>query len=69
MPPKPSQMGLLVAAGISKNPKAFYCPSEIDDVQFTYQPNPSGLATQNALYKFSANPWPFVTQAANGPHT
>jgi prepilin-type N-terminal cleavage/methylation domain-containing protein len=68
-PPKPSQMGLLVTSGISKNPKAFYCPSETEDMQFTYQPNPSGLATQNLLYKYSANPWPFATQAATGRHT
>ncbi|HZZ42574.1 MAG TPA: prepilin-type N-terminal cleavage/methylation domain-containing protein [Tepidisphaeraceae bacterium] len=61
-PPKPSQMGLLVAAGISKNPKAFYCPSEIVDVQFTYQPNPSATV-------FSANPWPFVTTTGAGTHT
>jgi prepilin-type N-terminal cleavage/methylation domain-containing protein len=56
-PPKPSQMGLLVVSGISKNPKAFYCPSEIYDTQFTYQPNP-GKAIM------SDNPWPFATTAA-----
>jgi type II secretory pathway pseudopilin PulG len=61
-PPKPSQMGLLVAANIVKNPRCFYCPSEQQDVQFTYQPNP-GPTT------FSANPWPFVTVQGTGPHT
>lgn len=53
-PPKPSQMGLLVMANISKNPKAFYCPSEPDGTEFTYQPSPSPTVP-------SINPWPFYT--------
>jgi prepilin-type N-terminal cleavage/methylation domain-containing protein len=61
-PPKPSQMGLLVVAGIVKNPRAFYCPDETFDLQFTYQPNPSPTT-------YSANPWPFATVAGSGRHT
>jgi prepilin-type N-terminal cleavage/methylation domain-containing protein len=60
--PKPSQMGLLVAANISKNPKAFFCPSEIMDPQFQYLPNPSNTVP-------SSNPWPFWTTPRAGCHT
>src|ERR1043165_1381172 len=51
----PSQMGLLVVAGIVKNPKTFYCPStSADDTKFSYQPNPNSATP-------SDNPWPFWT--------
>ncbi len=66
-PPKPSQMGLLVSSNICKNPKTFYCPSEIVDPQFTYQPNPG--TNPNSASSFSGNPWPFVTVQGTGPHT
>lgn len=55
----PTQMGLLVLSGIVKNPKTFYCPSEKEDLQFTYQPNPDPNTP-------SLNPWPFWDGAANG---
>jgi hypothetical protein len=66
-PPKPSQMGLLVTANICKSPKAFYCPSEIVDGQFTYQPNPG--SDPNNASSFSTNPWPFATVQGKGGHT
>ena len=56
---KPSQMGLLVMAGLVKEPKAFYCPTE-DREEYMYAPNPEG--------GFSKNPWPFKT-TSGGPHT
>lgn len=56
---KPSQMGLLVMCGLVKDPKAFYCPSELRD-EYSYQPNPTG--------GFSENPWPFK-ETTGGPHT
>jgi hypothetical protein len=56
---KPSQMGLLVMAGLVKDPKAFYCPSEMRE-EYSYAPNPPG--------GFSENPWPFKT-TPGGPHT
>jgi prepilin-type N-terminal cleavage/methylation domain-containing protein len=56
---KPSQMGLLVEAGLVKDPKAFYCPAEMRE-EYSYQPNPTG--------GFSDNPWPFKT-TSGGPHT
>lgn len=56
---KVSQMGLMVEAGLIKNPKTYYCPTE-EDEGFSYQPNPPG--------GFSANPWPFKT-VKGGPHT
>jgi prepilin-type N-terminal cleavage/methylation domain-containing protein len=43
-PPKPSQMGLLVVAGLSKEPRAFYCPSEQDPM---------------FMYDTPENQWPF----------
>jgi len=39
-------MGLLVTAGILKDAKTYFCPSEIVDPQFTYQPNPDPMAPQ-----------------------
>ena len=60
-PPKPSQMGLIVVANIAKDPKTFYCPSEPEDSDFTYQPNPPG--------GFSHNPWPFRDTPIAGGHT
>jgi prepilin-type N-terminal cleavage/methylation domain-containing protein len=60
-PPKPSQMGLIVVAGLVKNPKTYYCPSEKQDPQFQYLPNPPG--------GFSTNPWPFLTTPTSGGHT
>src|SRR5688572_13175574 len=60
-PPKPSQMGLIVVAGISKNPKTFYCPSEPEGSDFTYQPIPVG--------GWSDNPWPFRDTPAASGHT
>jgi prepilin-type N-terminal cleavage/methylation domain-containing protein len=57
--PKATQMGLLVQAGIVKNPKPFFCPSEIVDPQFTYQPNPDANTP-------SLNPWPFWTGPTGG---
>jgi hypothetical protein len=51
-PPKPSQMGLIVAANYNKNPKAFYCPAEPEGTYYNYQPNPSATVP-------SENPWPF----------
>jgi len=60
--PKPSQMGLLVTAGLVKNPRTFYCPSETVDKQFTYQPNPSPTVP-------SENPWPFWTTPMTLRHT
>src|SRR5437773_1098151 len=59
VPAKPSQMGMLVSAGLVKNPKTFYCPSEQVDQQFTYQPNPSTTVP-------SLNPWPFWTSSSPG---
>jgi prepilin-type N-terminal cleavage/methylation domain-containing protein len=56
---KPSQMGLLIMAGLSKDPKAFFCPSETRE-EYSYAPNPVG--------GFSDNPWPFKT-TPGGPHT
>jgi hypothetical protein len=56
---KPSQMGLLISAGLVKEPKAFFCPAETRD-EYSYAPNPPG--------GFSDNPWPFKT-VAGGPHT
>jgi prepilin-type N-terminal cleavage/methylation domain-containing protein len=56
---KPSQMGLLITAGLVKDPKAFYCPTETRE-EYSYQPNPTG--------GFSQNPWPFKT-TSGGPHT
>jgi prepilin-type N-terminal cleavage/methylation domain-containing protein len=56
---KPSQMGLLIVAGLSKDPKAFFCPSETRE-EYSYAPNPVG--------GFSDNPWPFKT-TPGGPHT
>ena len=56
---KVSQMGLLVEAGLLKDPKTFYCPSE-EDPEFRYNPNPEG--------GFSENPWPFKT-TIGGPHS
>jgi prepilin-type N-terminal cleavage/methylation domain-containing protein len=58
-PPKATQMGLLVEAGIVKNPKTFFCPSEIVDQQFTYQPNPDAVTP-------SLNPWPFWSGPIGG---
>src|SRR5688572_24381835 len=49
---KPSQMGLIVIAGIVKNPRTFFCPSEMQNEDFMYQPNPD----ENTP---SPNPWPF----------
>jgi len=69
-PAKPSQMGLLVAANVVKSPQTFYCPAEIFDTQYTYQPNPGGKT-----FPYSDNPWPFAVsysgQTPNGgnPHT
>ena len=56
---KVSQMGLLVEAGLVKDPKAFYCPAE-EREEYAYAPNPAG--------SFSQNPWPFKT-TPGGPHT
>ncbi|MEA2707739.1 MAG: hypothetical protein QOF78_340 [Phycisphaerales bacterium] len=56
---KPSQMGLVIVAGLSKDPKAFFCPAEMRD-DYAYAPNPVG--------GFSDNPWPFKT-TPGGPHT
>lgn len=42
---KPTQMGILAAAGLMKAPKAYYCPSSIFDEQFQFN-TPS-------------NPWPY----------
>jgi type II secretory pathway pseudopilin PulG len=56
---KPSQMGLLIMAGLVREPKAFYCPSE-DREEYSYAPNPPA--------GFSQNPWPFKT-TIGGPHT
>jgi prepilin-type N-terminal cleavage/methylation domain-containing protein len=56
---KPSQMGLIVMAGLVKEPKAFFCPTE-DRPEYMYSPNPDG--------GFSRNPWPFKT-TPGGPHT
>jgi type II secretory pathway pseudopilin PulG len=53
-PPKPSQMGLLVVAGISKSPACFYDADEPVGSEFSYLPNPS-------LTVPSINPWPFWT--------
>ncbi len=58
---RPTQMGLLLEAGIVKNPKAFYCPSEIIDEQFTYQPNINATTP-------SGNPWPFWSASGGGAH-
>jgi len=56
---KPSQMGLLIVAGLVKDPKAFYCPSETRE-EYSYAPNPTG--------GYSQNPWPFKP-TPGGPHT
>jgi hypothetical protein len=52
-------MGLLVSAGLVKDPKAFYCPAETRE-DYSYAPNPPG--------GYSQNPWPFKPNAG-GPHT
>src|SRR5262249_21202209 len=65
----PSELGLMVVQGMVKDPRCFYCPAEIIDPQFTYQPNPSGLAPQNSAYVYSRNPWPFSTVIGAGGHT
>jgi type II secretory pathway pseudopilin PulG len=57
---KPSQMGLLVVAGLVKDPKYFYCPSE-EREDWKYNPNPDDGT-------FSKNPWPWKT-TSGGPHT
>jgi type II secretory pathway pseudopilin PulG len=57
---KVSQMGLMVEAGLIKNPRTYYCPSE-ETERYTYQPNPSDT-------EFSSNPWPFK-RVKGGPHT
>jgi hypothetical protein len=56
--PKPSQMGLIVVANLSKNPKAFFCPSEPQDSRFQYHPGVD-----------SGNPWPFLTTPRVDGHT
>jgi prepilin-type N-terminal cleavage/methylation domain-containing protein len=43
-PPKPSQMGLLAVAGMTKEPRAYFCPTEVDPM-FSYDT--------------PENPWPF----------
>ncbi|HEY1684944.1 MAG TPA: prepilin-type N-terminal cleavage/methylation domain-containing protein [Tepidisphaeraceae bacterium] len=63
-PPKPSQMGLLATANICKDPHCFYCPSEPEGTQFTYQPNPNVTPAQPSI-----NPWTFWTTTATGGGT
>jgi hypothetical protein len=58
--PRYSSMGLIWEAGILKNPKAFFCPSE-ENVRFTWQPNPDG--------GYSKNPWPPIPFATSSGHT
>jgi len=47
--PRWSEMGLVWEAGVVKNPKFFFCPSE-PETKFQYLPNPPG--------GWSENPWP-----------
>jgi prepilin-type N-terminal cleavage/methylation domain-containing protein len=58
--PRFSSMGLLWEAGILKNPKAFFCPSE-EKERFSWQPNPPG--------GYSVNPWPPIPVKTNDGHT
>jgi type II secretory pathway pseudopilin PulG len=53
--PRATTVGLIVEAGLCKNPKAFFCPSEPPGTFFNYLPNPVG--------GWSDNPWPFCTAA------
>ena len=57
-PVKPSQMGLIVVANLSKNPKAFFCPSESPESRFQYHPDVN-----------SVNPWPFLNTPRSDGHT
>jgi prepilin-type N-terminal cleavage/methylation domain-containing protein len=50
----PIMLGYLVAAGLIKDGKAFYCPSE-SNPQWMYNYAEKGSLTD----PFSANPWPF----------
>lgn len=54
--PRATTVGLIVEAGLVKNPKAFFCPSEPPTTFFNYMPNPSPGV-------WSDNPWPFCTDA------
>jgi type II secretory pathway pseudopilin PulG len=58
-PTKATQMGLLAEAGIVKNPKTFFCPSEISDPQYSFQPNIDANTP-------SLNPWPFWSGPTGG---
>jgi prepilin-type N-terminal cleavage/methylation domain-containing protein len=58
--PRWCSWGLLWEAGILKEAKYFYCPSETLS-RYTYQPNPPG--------GFSENPWPPRTTPVTGGHT
>jgi prepilin-type N-terminal cleavage/methylation domain-containing protein len=58
--PRYSSWGLLWESGTLKNPKAFYCPSELKS-RYSYQPNPPG--------GYSENPWPPKPFAATSGHT
>jgi prepilin-type N-terminal cleavage/methylation domain-containing protein len=61
-PPKPSQMGLLVEAGIIKDGKAFYCPSE-EKTMFMYD-------TADNEWPWDKNPpSPKLTVAGKDMHT
>src|SRR5438552_16173186 len=60
MVPRWSSWGLLWEAGILKDAKYFYCPSETLS-RYAYQPNPPG--------GFSENPWPPRPTAVTGGHT
>ena len=58
--PRYSSMGLLIEAGVLKNPKAFFCPSE-EKERYSWQPNPPGA--------YSKNPWPPIPVATASGHT
>jgi prepilin-type N-terminal cleavage/methylation domain-containing protein len=59
-PPHPSQMGFLAVAGLAKEPRAFYCPSETDPM-FMYD------TPQNQWPFDRTPPHPWLTQT--GPET
>ena len=60
--PRPTAVGLIVPAGLCKDPKAFFCPSEPAGTFFHYMPNP-------APGVWSDNPWPFCTDALDEHYT
>jgi len=61
-PPKPSQMGMLVLAGLLPVPKTYYCPAEEDPLFMFNTPENQWVFDQNP-------PHPYLTQPGSGRHT